>query len=245
MGRCLPDGACAYPSDACESGWVRSPNAAERPGECEPIEAAGTSTESTGSDGASGVLELTSTESTSTVDDTGPVPTCGALVRLEVTTSFLSASEVLEGYPLLVVLEDSALVAEIADSGEDPVITDAAGTMLVHELERLDEDIGALTLWVRLPAYELGEPLPLQLRWGGGQVPPDPAEVWANRYAGVWHMDDVLSGIDGDEIRNSARIGEPGLTEGEMQPEQSVASVAGRGLRQRDCHVVQCACFFL
>jgi hypothetical protein len=44
-------------------------------------------------------------------------------------------------------------------------------------------------------------------------------------------MGDSLSGVDGDEIRNSAMLGEPGLTEGQMQPEQSVAGVVGRGLR--------------
>ena len=36
VGRCLDDAACAYPEDAgrCESGWVRSPNAADSPGAC-------------------------------------------------------------------------------------------------------------------------------------------------------------------------------------------------------------------
>jgi hypothetical protein len=229
-GQCLPDGACAYPDDECESGWVRSPNATLRPGQCEPVEATEGGTTTDG-ESASGVLEGGSSSGAASTDDTGPPPACGWLVRLEVSTAFLSASEVLEGYPLLVSLEDPALVQEIASSGEDPVVTDAAGAVLPHELELLDEAAGALVLWVRLPAYELGEPLPLQLRWGGGQAAGDPAEVWAGRYAGAWHLGDPLSGVDGDEIRNSVVLGEPGLTEGQMQPEQSVAGVVGRGLR--------------
>jgi Concanavalin A-like lectin/glucanases superfamily len=84
---------------------------------------------------------------------------------------------------------------------------------------------------VRLPAYALGEPLPLQLRFGGADVAGDAAQVWEGRYSGVWHMADSLSGIDGDEIKNSARPLEPGLTAGQMQPEQRVAGVVGPGLR--------------
>lgn len=233
-GQCLADGACAYPDEACESGWVRSPNAAERPGQCEPVAGGSESSTETEGDGASGMLEGDTSAGPASTSDSGEIPTCGGLVRLEVTTSFLSASEVLEGYPLLVSLDSrghAELVAAIAAGGEDPVITDAEGVVLPQELERLDAEAGTLTLWVRLPAYELGEPLPLQLRWGGEQAAGDPAEVWADRYAGVWHMGDALSGIDGDEIKNSASLPEPGLTGGQMQPEQSVTAVAGRGLR--------------
>jgi hypothetical protein len=229
-GQCLADGACAYPDETCESGWVRSPNAADRPGACEPVPGS-EGTGQTDSDGASGMIEGTGPADTGPTTDTGNPPACGSLVRLEVTTTFLSASEVLEGYPLLVSIEDPEIVAAIAASGEDPVVTDVTGALIAHELERLDQGAGTLALWVRLPAYALGEPLPLQLRWGGGQAAGDAAEVWAGRYAGVWHMGDAPSGIDGDEIKNSARIFEPGLTEGQMQPEQSVPGVVGRGLR--------------
>lgn len=229
-GRCLADGACAYPDEACASGLVRSPNAAERPGQCEPEEVS-EGTEQTEGASASGVLEGGTSSSGVVSLDSGPTPACGSLVRIEVATGFLSASEVLEGYPLLVSIEDAELVGSIAASGEDPVVTDAAGMVLAQELERLDEAAGTLALWVRLPAYELGEALSLQLRWGGGQTAADPAEVWTARFAGVWHLGDALSGIDGDELRNSARLGEPGLTEGQLQPEQSVAGVVGRAVR--------------
>jgi Concanavalin A-like lectin/glucanases superfamily len=230
-GRCLEDGACAYPVDqgVCESGWVRSPNAAQRPGECEPGLGEGTSGTTAATDAGTLGSDSDSDVVSGTVDSGDP-PTCGWLAPLVVSTVFLSTSEVLEGYPLLVWIEAPALVAAIAATG-DPVVTDAAGVVLAQDLERLDEAAGVLVVWVRLPAYALGEPLPLQLRWGGAAVAGDPAEVWAERYAGVWHMDDVLSGVDGDEIRNSARPSEPGLTTGQMQPEQRVAGVVGQGLQ--------------
>lgn len=227
-GRCLPDGACAYPDpDGCESGWVRSPNAAVDPGGCVPvdIDATGTSTgtsdaSTSDTEGASGVLETGS----------GDPPSCGAEVALEIDTAFLSASEVLEGFPLLVALDVPAIAQGIAASGADPVVLGPDDAVLPSELEALDEAAGTLALWVRLPAYALGEPLPLRLRWGGAQVPGDVAEVWAGSYVGVWHLADDLSGIDGDELRNSARLTEPGLTSGQMQPEQSVPGVVGRGI---------------
>lgn len=240
-GWCLADGACAYPSDACESGWVRSPNALERPGQCETLPGGSSSGSTSGSADSAGVATTSSTTTEGSSSDSstgllaetsesGELPTCGSLVRLTVDTTFLSASEVLEGYPLAIVLDDPALVSAIEAGGGSPVVTDDAGVVLAQELERLDAAAGTLAVWVRLPAYALGDLLPLQLRWGGLEGPGDPAEVWVDRYAGVWHMGDPLSGVDGDEIGNSVALLEPGLTGGEMAPAQSVAGVIGRAL---------------
>ncbi|MCX4243353.1 LamG domain-containing protein [Paraliomyxa miuraensis] len=222
-GICLADGACAYPSDACDSGWVRSPNATVAPGRCVPVEGTssttgpGETTSTTDTEGASGVLE-----------STGPMPTCGERVVLEIDTAFLSASEVLEGYPLLVAIDDAAIAGPLAVADADPVVLGPDGIVLASELERLDET--SLALWVRLPTYVLGEPLRLELRVGGADVAGDPSEVWTGTWVGVWHLGDGLSGIDGDELRNSARVDEPGVTSGQMQPEQSVPAVIGQGI---------------
>lgn len=231
QGQCLTDGACAYPvaDDRCDSGWVRSPNAAIDPGQCVPA-ATGSGSEASGSE-ASGTPDPSDTEGGSGVLETGEPPSCGSSVRLEIDTAFLSVSEVLEGYPLLLSLTSPAIVAGIAAAEADPVVRGPGDVLLPSELERVDEAAGTVALWVRLPSYPLGELLPLQLSWGGTQTPSDAAQVWADPYVGVWHLGDGLSGIDGDELRNSARVGEPGLTSGQMQPEQSVPGVVGRGLR--------------
>jgi Concanavalin A-like lectin/glucanases superfamily len=220
-GRCLEDGACAYPDGACESGWVRSPNAADRPGQCEPAPGAESSgigvTTSSGGDVTEG-------------GSTGATPTCGSSVAFAVNTAFFGAPEVLEGYPVVVSIASPEIVAAIVAGGTDPWVTDAAGVPLVHELEQLDAVLGTLTLWVKLPAYVLDAAVPLRLRFGAPPPTGEPTAVWTDRYVGVWHMDDALSGIDGDAVRNSATPSEAGRTVGEMQPAQNVPGVLGRGL---------------
>ncbi len=222
-GRCLEDGACAYPDGDCESGWVRSPNAADRPGLCEPAldtESSGTAVATTASSGA----EVTD------ASGTGATPTCGSAVAFAVNTAFFGAPEVLEGYPVVVSIASPEIVSAIVAGGSDPWVTDAAGTPVPHELEQLDPALGTLTLWVKLPAYVLDEAVPLTLRFGAPPPTGAPTAVWTDRYVGVWHMDDALSGIDGDAVRNSATPSEAGRTVGEMLPAQSVPGVLGRGL---------------
>ena len=221
QGRCLEDGACAYPDvdDRCEGDWVRSPNAAVEPGGCVSPGSTGPLTEGLGTISASGL------------GPTGDPPSCGTMAPLEINTAFLSTSEVLEGYPLLLSVESAAIADGIAASGGDPVVVGPDGELLASELEGLDPITDTLTMWVRLPSYPLGEPLPLELRWGTSATPGASAEVWADHYVGVWHLGDALSGVDGDEMRNSANVTEPGRTSGQMQPEQSVPGVVGRGLQ--------------
>jgi hypothetical protein len=158
--------------------------------------------------------------------ETGPQPSCGQQVRLQVDVDFLSVIEVLEGYPLLVVIEDAAIAAAIAD---DPLAITDDGTVLAMDVERIDGEI--VVAWIRLPAYTLGEPLPITLRFGPEIVAGDATATWTDRYVGVWHMDDAPSGVDGDEIRNSASPTEPAVTVGGMTAEQSVAGAFGRGMQ--------------
>jgi len=225
LGQCLDDGACAYPDEACSSGLVRSPNAAERPGACVPVDAAeSSSTTDTASSSATTPLPTTST-------DTGPQPSCGAQVRLEVATEFLSTTEVLADYPLLLVVDDAAIVLALAEAGGAPIVTTDDGTLLAVDVERLDPDEGVLVAWVRLPAYALGVKLPLLLRFGTELAPGDSTATWADHYAGVWHLDETPSGVDGDELRNSASPAEPGVSVGDMAAQQSVAGAFGRGLQ--------------
>jgi hypothetical protein len=222
MGTCLDDSVCAYPSDACDSGLVRSPNAPEDPGECVPAEA--TSSASSGSSASS----PTGGASSSSLGDTGPQPACGDRVPLQVDVDFLSTTEVLEGYPLLVAISDATVVGAVVDAGTPPLFVTTDGSALASDIERIDAD--AIVAWVRLPAYALGEPLAIEMHFGPDIVADDPTAVWTGSYVGVWHMDEAPSGVDGDEIRNSAAPSEPALTVGGMTAEQSVPGVFGRGL---------------
>lgn len=225
QGWCLDDGACAYPDGSCDSGWVRSPNAAEQPGRCVPTEGGSSGSSSVGSSSSA----ATTTEPVGT-SDTGATPNCGSRVVFTVDTAFFGAAEVLEGYPVVVSLDAPELVAAIVAGGTDPWVTDEAGAPIAHEIERLDPDAGSLAVWVRMPDYALDEAVPLWLRFGDAPPSSDPTAVWTDHYAAVWHLDDALSGIDGDAIRNSATPAEAGRSVGAMAPEQNVAGVIGRGL---------------
>lgn len=226
QGRCLDDGACAYPDGACDSGWVRSPNAAVQPGVC--VDGGGVSS-SGGRVTAASTTSDSGTSSAPGTSDTGPIPSCGARIQFAIDTAFFGAAEVLEGYPAAVRIDAPELIAAILDGGVDPWVTDTTGAPVPHEVERLDADSGLL-LWVRMPSYELDEEVALELRFGAAPPDTDPTQVWAGRYAGVWHMDDALSGVDGDAIRNSAVPSEAGRSVGGMLPAQNVAGVIGRGL---------------
>jgi hypothetical protein len=222
-GVCLEDGTCAYADGECDSGLRRSPNAARDPGACVPVDPSGTTgVEDTGASMTGGPSDDAST---------GVQPgDCGWQLPIVVDTGVLTPGAAVEGYPLLLSLDAPGLATAIEATDEQPFVTDADGVALPHEWEVVDATTGEVTAWVRLPSYEAGEPLSLSL-WLG--VPPpesDPAEVWAGTYVGVWHLGDALTGTDDDPIRNSARADEPGFTGGQMQPEQSVEGLVGRGL---------------
>lgn len=225
-GVCLEDDTCAYPvgTDVCASGLMRSPNAAFDPGECVdtgettgPIADGGTSTgEPPGSSGDDGSGESGE-----------PLP-CST-VAITVDTNVLSGDEVLADYPLLVRLDDPAIVSAVREAGANPRWLDASGTELPAEIAEAEADPDALLAHVRLPAYELGAQLPLTLAWGGDPATTSATDVWS-RFRGVWHLDDIPTGVDGDVMRNAVVVGEPGLTQGAMAAEQSVPGVIGRGL---------------
>lgn len=226
-GICLVDGVCAYPddSDRCDSGLVRSPNAAVDPGACVPIDPEGT-----GPGTGVGPGPGTATTDDAGSGDTGDVATCGWRVEVVVDTAVLSPGNVLEGYPLLVSFTAPGLVTAIEATESEPFVTAADGTPLPHEWEALDPSTGDLSVWVRMPVYAAGELVPLQIRFDSPPPPNDPVALWEGEYVGVWHLSDALTGLDGDPIRNSVRVNEPGFTGGQMQPEQSVPGLVGRGL---------------
>ena len=225
-GVCLDDDTCAYPvgTDECESGLMRSPNAAFDPGGC--VDAGGTTGPIAEGGGSTG--DVPGSSDGSSVGESGEPLPCSA-VAITVDTNVLSSAEVLVDYPLLVRLDDAAIVSGVREAGSNPRWLDASGTELAAELADAEADPDAVLAHVRLPAYELGAQVELQLVWGGAPAATSATDVWS-RYRGVWHLDDVPTGVDGDVMRNAVVVGEPGLTQGAMTAEQSVPGVIGRGL---------------
>ncbi|MEM6996721.1 MAG: LamG-like jellyroll fold domain-containing protein [Myxococcota bacterium] len=244
-GVCLADNTCAYPDTTgeCQSGLVRSPNADRDPGGCVPATPPGTGTGSapmpgTGDVTTSGAASSTggesSSESTDESDDaassSGDGPSQCPSVMVTIDTGVLSTSEALVGYPLLVRLDDPELAAQLHANVDTLQILDPTDVALAYEVVPSAVDADAFSAWVRLGEYRAGASLGLSLRWQGSPPASPPTAVWEDRYAGVWHFDDALAGVDDTEVQNSAAPGEPGLTRGEMAADQSTPLVVGHGI---------------
>ena len=208
VGWCLADGACAYEDEDCDSAGSARATPPSIPGACVDEDADGTGT---GSDDAASQTGMGPGDDDD--DDDGP-SACGSQVAITLNTGVLTPGEAVAGLPVLIRVDDAPIPATIAGSGTSPRFIDDRGEVLPAEIETLDTE--RFEAWVRLPSYTAGEPLPLYLRWGTADEPPDPALVWADNYVAVWHLSDSLTGVDGDPIANAATIGEPGLTVGAM-----------------------------
>jgi hypothetical protein len=85
---------------------------------------------------------------------------------------------------------------------------------------------------VRLPAWTVGESLTVLLAWGDpdGVPAPQPGQVWAPSYVGVWHLGDALDDSEGEVIRNAVPGGQHGFAYGNLGADQSVAGAIGSGM---------------
>jgi hypothetical protein len=222
-GACV-DGWCAYPDTVCESGSRWHGDAPGVGGTCVPVDGG---TEPASSTGPSPPGSSSSSSSSGGDSSTGAIPSCGEALALEVDTMALAGTEVLEGYPLLVALEDPAIVGVTAAG-----FTDLAGAPLPFELEALDAEAGNVRAWVVLPSWTPGEPLQLRLLVGDPDVVPseDPTAVWPEGFVGVWHLDDALTGGARDLQLDSSMHENHGLVLGGMTAEQIVAGTVGGGI---------------
>jgi hypothetical protein len=105
-------------------------------------------------------------------------------------------------------MDGSLITDAMRDDRYDLVVTASDGTTkLAHERE------DATNIWVKVPKLTPTEDTVLYLYYGNLNVVTDqanPAQVWTNGYAGVWH----LNGNPADAIRNSAQVDHAGATFG-------------------------------
>jgi hypothetical protein len=127
--------------------------------------------------------------------------------RQKITINKDNIGEELTDFPVLVRLNKSITDA-MRDDRYDLVVTASDGTTkLAHERE------DATNIWVKVPKLTPTEDTVLYLYYGNLNVVTDqanPAQVWTNGYAGVWH----LNGNPADAIRNSAQVDHAGATFG-------------------------------
>jgi glucose/arabinose dehydrogenase len=102
-----------------------------------------------------------------------------------------SQTETLVDFPVLVTLDPSRIdYGATAPGGADLRFTDAAGTPLAHEVETWNP--GATSrIWVKVPSITGGSATDSLWMYHGNPAAlsaEDPAGVWSNGYAAVWHL---------------------------------------------------------
>lgn len=116
----------------------------------------------------------------------------------------------LTNFPVLVSVTDPTLKGfdqggQIT-SGTDFLFTSADGiTKLDHEIESYSFADGRLTAWIRVPTLSASTNTVLYMYYGNFLAPDqqNKAGLWANNYAGVWHM----SENSGTTIADSTSFG--------------------------------------
>lgn len=230
-GRCLGDAACAYPETTgrCDSGWARSPNAAESPGACidaEPPATSGSTTTPPTQGGSTTTDAGSTTEPDSdALSSSGGGSPCDA-AEVVIDTNTFSPAAGLSDYVLWLPFDAWAKgQARLASGDYGLQITDATGTVLPYE--RADQFDDTPALWLKLPNFASGDALALTFTFVPDLAPPEATDVWSTDFLGVWHLDDAPMGLDGDITNNAAVPGEPGVLLGTMTPEQHVQGQLG------------------
>ena len=153
----------------------------------------------------------------------------GTRFRKAISIAAGTVDELLADFPLYVELTDADLAAR---AGTGIHFVDGGGTTaLAHEVQAWDPATGHLEAWVRLPTLAATARTTIYLRYGAFASPPaaNPAAVWQNGYAAVWHLDGAPGGGTGDI--DDARGMVDATSRGGMNAASRVDAVLGRGLR--------------
>ena len=126
-------------------------------------------------------------------------------------------AETLVDFPVLVTLDPTRIdYAKTQPGGTDLRFADASGTPLPHEIEAWIPG-GTSRVWVRAPSITggaSGDGIFLYYDNPAAADAQDPAGVWSNGYAGVWHLSDLsdstANGNDGVNHGTTATAGRIG-----------------------------------
>ena len=123
-------------------------------------------------------------------------PLFGFSKRKQITISHASVDSDLTDFPLLVkITNDAEIGAGARSDGHDIRFTDTSGNVLPYERESFSVTDGSATgiFWVKVPQISHSADTTIYAYYGKSNAPDgnDPANVWTNGYAGVWHMDET------------------------------------------------------
>ena len=127
--------------------------------------------------------------------------------RRKITFDNSAQAENLTDFPVMLKLNNADLSwnAKIQADMDDVIFKDADGTALKWEWETKAPG-GESIAWVKIPQIDLSSSTDfIYMDYGNGSATDqsDPANVWTNGYAGVWHMNEASWDGTVDEVRNS------------------------------------------
>ena len=115
------------------------------------------------------------------------------LYRKEITISHSEIDEHLIAFPVMIHLTDADLINKAQDNGDDIVFTNAAQTVLSHEIELFDGNTGELIAWVNVDHLSATEDTIIYMYYNnpssGNQE--DVEGTWNEQYMMVHHMNDT------------------------------------------------------
>jgi hypothetical protein len=96
--------------------------------------------------------------------------------------------------------------ALVQTDGDDLLFTDSTGmNKLSHEVELFTKNTGVIVAWVKVPGLSSVSDTVIYLYYGNSDVSnmQDPANVWTNNYAGVWHLGEASGATRLDSTSNN------------------------------------------
>ena len=145
--------------------------------------------------------------------------------RKPITIDKTKVAGAVDDFPVWIDITDRDLMAARVD-GHDIFFTDANGVALDYERTSFDRAMHHLQAWVRVPHLDSMMTVTIYVVYGDVSLAPgqNPAGVFRNGFAAVWHLDDTLA----DTAIADATGTHTGTAVG-FNPSQQVAAQLGGG----------------
>ena len=133
----------------------------------------------------------------------------------------------LSDFPVLFAVQDPQIAARAGGDQSNIYFVDADGTTrLQHEIEKWDPGTGELIAWVKIPRLAGALDTSFYVYYGAPPpgAPADPAQVWSNGFAAVWHLAERPGG---QGAINDSTSGNDGTAHSSMQANDLVRGRIG------------------
>ncbi|MHA2600977.1 MAG: LamG-like jellyroll fold domain-containing protein [Candidatus Thorarchaeota archaeon SMTZ1-83] len=138
-------------------------------------------------------------------------------------------------FPVFIDISDSDLrnTDRVQPDGDD-ILFVSNGIVLAHEIEIFNQTSNStharLVAWVKANLSSTVDTT-IAMYYGNPIVgsQENPSEVWTSDFVGVWHLDESLSGVEG-EIVDSTSYDNDGYSRGSMDSTDSIPAKLGTGI---------------